>query len=260
MLACISSFEPPEWSASPSVIASAARRAYASTLVALPERSKPSVSKAGPERPWAAAMLWSRICERPPSDEELSILNGAMIVLADHDLASATMLARMAARAGVNPSGVIRLGADVGSGPVKGAASLAIESFLRNLDSPDRVETALMMRLRQGEPVPGFGHSVYPSGDPRADYILDRLRRVAPSSKRLATVEEVIRTQERRGLPLPNAGFGIAALTFVLDMVPGAGEAIFVMARAAGWIAHAIEEYGQPMPRRQNSRYVGPTI
>lgn len=258
VFACISSFEPPEWNASPSVIASAARRAYASALSALPERSLPAIGDA--DAPWLAAMLWSRLCDRPPKPQELRLLNGAMIILADHDLASATLLARMAARAGVNASGVIRLGADVGSGPVKGAASLAIESFLRNLESPDRVESALMMRLRQGEPIPGFGHSVYPAGDPRADYILNRLRETAPSSQRLETVEELLKTQRRRGIPPPNAGFGIAAMTYVLDMVPGAGEAIFVMSRAAGWIAHAIEEYGLPMPKRQSARYVGPPV
>jgi citrate synthase len=181
-----------------------------------------------------------------------------MILSLDHDLASSTHLVRSAARAGVGPAGIVRLGADVGSGPVKGATDLAIEDFLRNVESPSTVAVALTKRLRQGEPIPGFGHVMYPDGDSRASQILEHVRACARAPERLATVEEVIRTQSRRGLPPPNAGFAIAALTYVADMIHGAGEAIFVTSRSVGWIAHAIEEYGRPPLPRQRSVYVGP--
>jgi citrate synthase len=255
----ISALEPPEWNTSASVIAASARRVFATLVSALPQRSAPALGlQVESPHSWIVPMLWSRLCERAPAGADLRLLNGAMIVLADHDLASSALIARSAARSGVNVGGIIRLGADVGSGPVKGAASLAIESFLHNIESPDSVEKALTMRLRQGEPIPGFGHSQYPDGDPRATFMLDALRATAPDSTRLATVDELIRMQRQRGLPAPNAGFGIAALTYVLGMVPGAGEAIFVCARSAGWIAHAIEEYSASPPARQRSRYVGP--
>jgi citrate synthase len=255
----ISALEPPEWNTSASVIAASARRVFATLVSALPQRSEAALGlQDEPPHSWIVPMLWSRLCERAPTGADLRLLNGAMVVLADHDLASSALIARSAARSGVNVGGIIRLGADVGSGPVKGAASLAIESFLHNIESPESVEKALTMRLRQGEPIPGFGHSQYAAGDPRATFMLDALRATAPDSTRLATVEELIRMQRQRGLPAPNAGFGIAALTYVLGMVPGAGEAIFVCARSAGWIAHAIEEYSASPPPRQRSRYVGP--
>lgn len=254
----ISALEPPEWNTSSPVIAASARQAFATLVSGLPERSTPVImgDTASP-RSWIVPMVWSRLCERPPSEGELRLLNAAMVILADHDLASSAMMARAAARAGVNAGGIIRLGVDVGSGPVKGAASLAIEAFLHNLESPKSVETALSMRLRQGEPIPGFGHSLYPAGDPRAVFILERLRAAAEGSTRLETAEELIRMQRKRGLPPPNAGFALAALTYVTGMVSGAGEAIFVISRAAGWIAHAIEEYSATPPSRQISRYVG---
>ncbi len=255
---CVGALEPPEWNTSAAVIATSARRVFATIVSGLPELSEPELSNVPPGS-WMAAMLWSRLCKRRPTGQELDLLNRTMVVLADHGLASATMMARAAAGSAVNAAGIIRLGVEVGSGPVKGAASLAIESFLHNIEDPESVEKALTMRLRQGEPIPGFGHSLYPNGDPRATYILDRLRTLAAGSKRLATVEELLRMQRERGLPQPNAGFAIAAFTYVTGMVPGAGEAIFVISRAAGWIAHAIEAYsvGPVMPRPQ-SRYTGP--
>jgi citrate synthase len=254
----IGALEPPEWNTSAAVIAASARRAFATLVAGLPQRSGPVEMDCGvAPRSWLVPLLWSRLCERQPSERELQVLNGVMVVLADHDLASATVMARAAARSGVNVGGIVRLGSDVGSGPVKGAASLAIETFLHNLESPESVERALTMRLRQGEPIPGFGHSLYPDGDPRAIYALGRLRALDPQSNRLAAVEELIRMQKERGLPPPNAGFGLAALTYITGMVPGAGEAIFVVSRAAGWIAHAIEEYSAAPPPRQRSRYIG---
>ncbi|GAA0988419.1 citrate synthase [Acrocarpospora macrocephala] len=259
--ACVATVEPPDWDFTPDVIATTAQRVLATLLASLPEQSPPAdaAAFAGPASPMAA-LLWSRLCDRPPAEAEVKLLNATMIILADHDLASATFVARTAARAGVEPSGIVRLGIDVGSGPVKGAASLAIETLLHNLNSRDGVEAALTRRLRQGDPIPGFGHPVYPEGDTRASFILDELRKSHAGNERLATVEEVIQIQLRRGLPPPNAGFALAALTYVLGMVPGAGEAIFVLSRAAGWIAHAIEEYNSEPLERLQSVYVGPPV
>ena len=120
----------------------------------------------------------------------------------------------------------------------EGAFGLAREDFLRNLESPSKVEVALTRRLRRGEPIPGFGHAMYPDGHSRASLILEMVRSLDADKKRVPTVDEVIRTQARRGLPPPNAGFPIPALAYVCDMVPGAGEVIFTMSSAIGWIAH----------------------
>jgi citrate synthase len=257
---CIGALEPPNREPHPDVVAAAARRLLMTMVSSLPEHSEVVQLKSDNPGSGLAAHLWSRLCRRQPSDLELRALNATMILSADHDLASATFVVRTAARAGVDPGGIVRLGLDVGSGPVKGAAGLAIEDFLRNLGSPSTVEVALAKRLRQGEPVPGFGHVMYPDGDSRASQILELLKGFTGDPRRTATVEEVIRTQLRRGLPPPNDGFAIAALTYVADMIPGAGEAIFVISRAAGWIAHAIEEYGREPMRRQKSVYVGPRL
>jgi citrate synthase len=253
--ACMAAFDPPEPASTPQLLVSTTKRVVATMITALPPRSQPH--EVGPSMSPTAAILWSRLNARAPSDAELRMLNSAMIMLADHDLARSTIAIRTAARAGLDAGGLIRMGMDSGGGVVKGVASLAIEAFLHNLTSADAVEVALTRRLKQGEPVPGFGHPVYLDGDPRASQILELLREAAVDKQRLATVEEVIRMQLSRGLPQPNAGFALAAMTYVTGMVPGAGETIFVMSRTAGWMAHAIEVLEAGPLQRSNSTYIG---
>ena len=97
--------------------------------------------------------------------------------------------------------------------------------------------------LRRGEKIPGFGHFVYRSGDPRAVVLLGLVRRAAPKSGQLAVAEAVLAEVRRKSLPEPNIDFAVATLARVAGMVPGAGEAVFAVARTAGWIAHALEAY-----------------
>ena len=59
-----------------------------------------------------------------------------------------------------------------------------------------------------------------------------------------------------RGLPTPNIDFALAVLASVAGMVPG--EAVFAVARTAGWIGHALEEYARHAPLRPRARYTGP--
>lgn len=250
--ACLAAFDPPEPARTPERLVSTAKRFLTTMITALPQRSEP----AGPDR--IASLLWSRLSPRQASDAELRMLNAAMIMLADHDLAASALAIRAAAGAGLDAGALIRLGMDSGSGVVKGAASLAIEAFLHNLSSADTVGLALTRRLKQGEPIPGFGHDLYASGDARAAHILASLRTAAADRDRLATVEEVIGTQLGRGVPPPNAGFALAAMTYVAGLIPGAGETIFVVSRSAGWIAHAIEALQNGPVERVTSTYVGP--
>lgn len=93
--------------------------------------------------------------------------------------------------------------------------------------------------LRRGEKIPGFGHFVYRSGDPRAVVLLGLVRRAAPKSGQLAVAEAVLAEVRRKSLPEPNIDFAVATLARVAGMVPGAGEAVFAVARTVGWTARA---------------------
>ena len=141
--------------------------------------------------------------------------------------------------------------------PARGA-SLGIEALLGEIDRPADAAGVVGARLRRGERLRGFGHRLYPDGDPRAGVLLAHLRRAAAGSPRLEVVEAVLATTARRGLPAPNVDFALAAVAHVTGLTRGAGEAIFAVARTAGWIAHALEEYDRNTPIRPRALYTGP--
>jgi citrate synthase len=112
--------------------------------------------------------------------------------------------------------------------------------------------------LRRGERIPGFGHFVYRDSDPRAAELMRLVTAAAPESARLAVANAVLAEVRDRGLPEPNIDFALAVLACVGGMVPGAGEAIFAVARSVGWIAHALEKYARDTPIRPRAIYTGP--
>ncbi len=126
-----------------------------------------------------------------------------------------------------------------------------------NVGVNSKVEAVVDGRLRRGERLPGIGHPLYPDGDPRAPALLALVRRAGGDGRRLRHVDAFLHASASRGLPAPNVDLGLAALAYVVDLVPGAGEVLFALARMAGWIAHAIEEYASPSTVRPRAVYVG---
>jgi citrate synthase len=148
-------------------------------------------------------------------------------------------------------------------------------------------------RIRRGERIPGFGHTVYKNGDARGRLLLDLITEAAPGEDhqaaeatrgadsvtaeatrgqdgvaaeaapgrdRLAVARAVLDEVRRRRLPEQNVDFALAAFTEVAGMITGAGEAVFAIARTAGWLAHAMEEYANGTLLRLRATYIGPPI
>jgi citrate synthase len=88
--------------------------------------------------------------------------------------------------------------------------------------------------------------------------VLQLIRAAAPASPQLAVADAVLAEARRRALPQPNIDFALAVLTGTAGMIPGASEAVFAVARTAGWLAHAIEEYARHTPIRPRGVYTGP--
>lgn len=124
-------------------------------------------------------------------------------------------------------------------------------------DSPEKALADSI--VANGRMVPGFGHALYPEGDPRARILLDILHQEVPDSPVLRAVGSLARVMENRTRLGPNIDLALAALLHVKGMAPDAGPAIFAIARSAGWIAHMADEYGRaPMRMRPHGRYSGP--
>jgi citrate synthase len=200
-----------------------------------------------------AARLWPALGGRRPTPEQERLLTAVLIVLADHDLAVSTLAARVAASARANPYAVVSAGLGALDGPQHGAASTLAHRFLAEaLADP---VAALAERLRTGSPIPGFGHRVYRTRDPRTALVLDLLGDGAVR----AAVDAVAAPLAGRPGGFPNVDLALAAVVHAHDLRPDAGEAIFAVARTIGWIAHALEEYAEPGLRfRAEGVYTGP--
>ena len=211
----------------------------------------------GQSAPDIAMQLWGKICTTEAGGL-LAALRAALVLLADHELAASTLAVRVAASVRADPYAAVATGLGALGGPLHGGASLGAEAMLAAAASPQDAPRVVGDLLRRTGRVPGFGHFVYRAGDPRAVCLLDLVARGAPGSARLAVAEAVLAEMRRRALPEPNIDFALAVLADVAGMITGAGEAVFAVARTAGWIAHALEEYARDVPLRPRAVYTGP--
>ena len=242
----------------PPAVLAAGRSIIAGMVDCLPAPAGAPADQPGPAPdPPIAERLWLRLCDQRPSPALLRALSVALVLLADHELAASTLAARVAASVRADPYAVVATGMGAMSGALHGGASLGAEAMLAAASRPADVPRVIGELLRRGEKVPGFGHVVYRGGDPRAVALLDLVRRAAPKSGELAVAEAVLTEMRQKSLPAPNIDFALATLTLVAGMVRGAGEAVFAVARTAGWIAHALEAYAGDKPLRPRAVYTG---
>jgi len=248
----------------PAVVA-AGQALIAGMIGALPESS---VSDAGSRPPddrsdvagqdgAIAARLATRLCTGPVPPGLVPVLNAGLVLVADHELAASTLAARVAASMRADPYAVVATGLGAMGGALHGGAALGAELMLSSAGSPADAPRVVGDLLRRGERLPGFGHFVYKNGDPRANLLLELIATYAPESPHLAIAQAVTDEARRRALPEPNIEFALAVLAGVAGMIRGAGEAVFATGRAAGWIAHALEEYERSTPIRPRGIYTG---
>ncbi len=212
-----------------------------------------------PEGTGLAARLWPRLTATPPAPEFLRCLDSALILLADHDLAVSSVAARVAASTRAHPYAVVSAALGALDGPLHGAASSLAFRLLTQTLSAGSAATVVSDHLRSGQPIPGLGHPLYPGGDPRARTLLRLLDATDSAAPCLEAIASIVSVATRDASSHPNIDLALAALAVSAGMDPYAGEVIFIIARTAGWIAHALEEYREP-PLRMRARgvYTGP--
>jgi citrate synthase len=182
-----------------------------------------------------------------------ALINQALVIMADHELAPSTVAVRIAAGVHSDPYAAVTAGLGTVSGSWHGAAGRRIESLLWSVSAGAHAEAELASLLQGGPPVAGFGQVLYPDGDPRAPRLLDLAAGVGP----VPEVDAVLALAATQGLPPPNVDLALAALTHRMRLSVGASETIFAVGRLAGWLAHAIEEYTHGSDLRLRAIYVG---
>ena len=214
-----------------------------SLIATLVEASGPAQGDADADRP-VARRLWRRWSPLSPTAPRVRALNTALVLLAEHELAASTLAVRVAASARAAPPGCVLAGLGALSGTLHGDAPRIVrERLLRRPagDSAASLEADDDARLPAGV---GFGHSVHRHGDPRTAPLLRAVHAIATPADR-----DLIERAGQGAPSPPNIDFALGALSHVARMPSEAATAIFAVARTAGWIAHAAEEYAEPYVR-----------
>ena len=254
LLAAASSRDPLRHDLSPKSVRGAGRRAIVAMACGL--RSSHAA------RPVTGGslddVLWSRLSAQRPNDVRLRALDVGLALLADHGLASSTFAARIAASVRADPYSVVAAGLGAFGGPLHGAASVGVHELYLAAERRGDAAAVVGELQRRGSRVPGFGHSIYRTQDPRYGALMTHIVEGWADDPRLQTVFRVRDVVGERGDAIPNIDLAIGALTYLATMPAHAGEAIFGIARTAGWLAHAMEEYEEkPLRFRPKARYIG---
>jgi citrate synthase len=181
--------------------------------------------------------------------EAAALIRRALVLSADHELNASTFAVRVVASTGAALAACLLGGLAALSGPLHGGATERVAAMF---DAPGMKRDsagAIAARLARGETVPGFGHRLYPEGDPRAVALLAAFRPDPPWRRLFAAVAD------QAGLH-PNIDAALVALQRTLRLPEGAPLAIFATGRAAGWIAHALEQQRDGRLIRPRASYV----
>ena len=192
----------------------------------------------------------------PSSKVAPSILRAALILCADHELNVSAFTARCVASAGSNPYAVVSAGLAALEGPKHGGATERVEVLFEELRRTRDPRKALTERLRRGAGVDGFGHPLYPDGDPRAALLLEML----PKSKELTFARSLASAAASVLGEQPTLDFGLVAVSRALGLPRGSALVLFAIGRTIGWIGHAIEQYATGTMIRPRAKYVGPPV
>ncbi|MDE2430157.1 MAG: helix-turn-helix domain-containing protein [Burkholderiales bacterium] len=201
------------------------------------------------------AQAWSLSA---PSAE---LIRAALVICADHELNVSTFTVRCVASTGAELGVAISAGLAALSGPKHGGESQRVQSWLRHaialrgaaLNSFISAQMQAHDSASQFSPnIPGFGHPLYPDGDPRGRYLLSLL-----DGQGHQEIFDVAAAAHEMTGQYPHVDFGLAALELACQLPVGAAQILFAIGRSAGWIAHALEQRYHGQLIRPRARYVG---
>lgn len=176
-------------------------------------------------------------------------LRQALAAMADHDLNASTFAARVAASTGASLPACLLSGLCTLTGPRHGGAGEALQHLLRDAHLQG-AGTAVRQWLERDRMLPGFGHALYPGGDPRAALMLEGIN---PHDDLKALAASVF---ELTGLH-PNCDYALAAMVKAFALPDHAPFEIFLIGRAVGWCAHIIEHNQEGTLIRPRGRFLG---
>jgi citrate synthase len=195
-----------------------------------------------------------------PDPEVARALDVVLILHADHEFNASTFAARVTAATLSDMHSAIASAVGTLKGPLHGGANEEVMRLLERTGSPDRAEHVVVEMLEARRRIPGFGHRVYRTEDPRARFLRELSRRLGeragdPLWYRLTrAVEEA--TMAHRKI-CPNVDLYSASTYRVMGIPTDLFTATFAVSRIAGWTAHVLEQYADNRLIRPLSEYTG---
>jgi citrate synthase len=195
-----------------------------------------------------------------PSPREAEILGECLVLHADHTMNASTFAARVCAATLSDMHSAVCAALGTLKGPLHGGANEQVMRMLEAIDGVRGVEAAVRDRLAAGERIPGFGHRVYKSEDPRATHLRRLSAELAESTgdgayfRMSERMEELVLAE--KGLR-PNVDFYAASVYHYLGIPTDLFTAVFSVSRMAGWTAHVIEQHADNRLIRPDSEYIG---
>ena len=180
-------------------------------------------------------------------------LEAALILCADHELNVSAFTARCVASADAGLESVVLAALCALRGRRHGGLTERVEALVDDAGR-DGAARAADRALTDDGALAGFGHPLYPAGDPRAAELL----LLAAGARRDPPVEALRALAADQLGAAPTLDFGLVALARALDLPRGAAVCLFALGRSVGWIAHALEARADGRLIRPRARYTGP--
>ncbi|PYR24349.1 MAG: citrate synthase [Acidobacteria bacterium] len=223
---------------------------------------------AGPIQPdpvlsHAANFLYMLTAERP-SSLATRAFDVALILHADHELNASTFAARVAAATLTDIHSAIVAAIGTLKGPLHGGANADVMRLLLEIGAgaaPEKAEDVVRAKLARKEKIPGFGHRVYHTEDPRATHLRQMSRDLGQRAGQTVwfemsqRIEALVKTEKKLN---PNVDFYSASTYHALGIPIDLFTPIFAVSRMSGWTAHVLEQYANNRLIRPRAEYVGP--
>jgi citrate synthase len=211
----------------------------------------------------AANFLYMLTGERP-SSLATRAFDVALILHADHELNASTFAARVAAATLTDIHSSIVAAIGTLKGPLHGGANADVMRMLLDIGpaaGPEKAEEVVRAKLARKEKIPGFGHRVYRTEDPRATHLRQMSRELGQRAgqpvwfEMSQRIEALVKAEKNL---YANVDFYSASTYHALGIAVDLFTAIFAVSRISGWTAHVLEQYANNRLIRPRAEYVGP--
>jgi citrate synthase len=185
------------------------------------------------------------------------LLSACLVLCAEHELNVASFTARCVASAAGTPYAAVAAGLGALQGTRHAGYVRQVEALLAEADASGDARATVQDRMRRGERIPGFGHRLYPDGDPRGAALLPMAEAAFPQSAGVRAVREMVDATAALFGERPTVELGLIAVARGLSLPAGAPLLLFALGRTIGLIGHAIEQYEAGTLIRPRAQYVG---